>query len=189
MLLSEILSFSLLRLTAEGLAWVSGIAAGVASCRYCWKEGLKFPPALIGVFTTGFALTYLAAHGLVVPFLVSFTDEAVNAKRLSQIDAGLDLYLTRHGTYPADLESLVPDYLDEGNEEDLFMKGKGDMRWGYIAGARYEKQRPSQVILYSPVLVEGMGVVVHRDGMIVSYPAEKFRALVAEALKSTKAER
>ena len=80
-------------------------------------------------------------------------------------------------------EMCIRDSLERENEGALLMKGGKGLIWGYVPASRYKTRRPSQVILYGPVLAKGRGIVLHRDGLIARYPAEKYRALLSVALE------
>ena len=177
----EILSYSDDGILVTLLPLLVGILVGCAVCRIFWNAGLKYPSTLIGVFFIGMTLSFVPGHLV----MSAFSDENVNNRRLKEVGEALTSYFATYGTYPADLESLVPEHLLRENEEALIMKGGKGLIWGYVPASRYKTRRPSQVILYGPVLTKGRGIVFHRDGLITRYPAEKFRALLSDALEDT----
>ncbi len=180
----KILSYSEQGILVTHLPLLFGILVGGAVCRLLWNAGLRYPVTLIGVFFIGMILTFILGNLV----MSAFSDESVNNRRLKEVGEALTSYFATHGTYPADLVSLVPEHLERENEEALLMQGGKGLVWGYVPASRYKTQRPSQVILYGPVLAKGRGIVLHRDGLIARYPAEKFRALLSVALKEAQPE-
>ncbi len=174
----KILSYSDEGILVTHLPLLFGILVGGAVCRLLWNAGLKYPVTLIGVFFVGMTLTFIPGNLV----MSNFSDESVNKRRLKEIGEALTSYFAANGTYPADLGSLVPEHLERENEGALLMKGGKGLIWGYVPASRYKTRRPSQVILYGPVLAKGRGIVLHRDGLIARYPAEKYRALLSVAL-------
>ena len=174
----KILSYSDEGILVTHLPLLFGILVGGAVCRLLWNAGLKYPGTLIGVFFVGMTLTFIPGNLV----MSNFSDESVNNRRLKDIGEALTSYFAANGTYPADLGSLIPEHLERENEGALLMKGGKGLIWGYVPASRYKTRRPSQVILYGPVLAKGRGIVLHRDGLIARYPAEKYRALLSVAL-------
>ena len=177
----ETLSYSDEGLTVRVMPLLAGLLVGGALYRFFRKSGLRYPVALIGVFFMGVILTMIPVSAL----MAAFSDESVNSRRLNQIHKALSIYKSEHGRYPADLESLMPRYLAKDDQRALFMKGGKGLPWGYVPASRYKITRPSQVVLYGPILVRGQGIIVHRDGLVTSYSEEKFKALLSEVLPDT----
>ena len=175
------LSYSDGGMVSRLVPFLVGIIVGGALCRFFWKSGLKYPLTLIGVFFIGAILAIIPATAV----MGAFSDESINTQRLQLIGDALTSYHAYHGSYPPDLESLVPRHLGHENRKALYMKGGKGLIWGYVPASHYKTLRPSQVVLYGPILVKGQGIILHRDGLATSYSEEKFKALLPTVLPDT----
>ncbi|MCP4849576.1 MAG: hypothetical protein GY899_16680 [Verrucomicrobiaceae bacterium] len=85
------------------------------------------------------------------------------------------------GRFPASLEDLVPDYMDEPKGFLSMECADGSRKpWHYVAGFTTESDA-GKVILYSPEPIEGKWLVGFVDGSVTSTMEEdKLRALVKD---------
>ena len=122
---------------------------------------------------------------------ISKATEASIAKSLNsmkQLTLALFSYARDHDErFPASLEDLIPDYLDDRFKSYLSMMCTDGSRkpWHYVAGITTESEA-DKVILYSPEPIEGKWLVGFVDGSVSTMEEVEFRALVKDSKKKLK---
>ena len=122
---------------------------------------------------------------------ISKATEASIAKSLNsmkQLTLALFSYARDHDErFPASLEDLIPDYLDDRFKSYLSMMCTDGSRkpWHYVAGITTESEA-DKVILYSPEPIEGKWLVGFVDGSVIAMEEGEFRALVKDSKKKLK---
>ena len=122
---------------------------------------------------------------------ISKATEASIAKSLNsmkQLTLALYSYARDHDErFPASLEDLIPDYLDDRFKSYLSMMCTDGSRkpWHYVAGITTESEA-DKVILYSPEPIEGKWLVGFVDGSVIAMEEGEFRALVKDSKKKLK---
>jgi len=116
---------------------------------------------------------------------------AKSINSMKQLTLALLSYAKDHDErFPASLEDLIPDYLDDRSDDKRSLSFEcvdGSRKpWHYVEGLTTESEA-DKVILYSPEPIEGKRIVGFVDGSITSTMEEvEFRALVKDLKKKLK---
>ena len=87
--------------------------------------------------------------------------------------------------FPANLEDLVPDYLDDRSYFSMMCADGSRKPWHYVEGLTTESEA-DKVILYSPEPIEGKRIVGFVDGSVSTMEEGEFRALVKDSKRKLK---
>ena len=87
--------------------------------------------------------------------------------------------------HPANLEDLVPDYLDDRSYFSMMCADGSRKPWHYVEGLTTESEA-DKVILYSPEPIEGKRIVGFVDGSVSTMEEGEFRALVKDSKRKLK---
>ena len=114
--------------------------------------------------------------------------ESINS--MKQLTLALFSYARDHDErFPASLEDLIPDYLDDRSDDKSYLSmmcTDGSRKpWHYVAGITTESEA-DKVILYSPEPIEGKWLVGFVDGSVSTMEEVEFRALVKDSKKKLK---
>ncbi len=114
--------------------------------------------------------------------------ESINS--MKQLTLALFSYARDHDErFPASLEDLIPDYLDDRSDDKSYLSmmcTDGNRKpWHYVAGLTTESE-VDKVILYSPEPIEGKWLVGFVDGSVSTMEEVEFRALVKDSKKELK---
>ena len=109
---------------------------------------------------------------------------------MKQLTLALFSYARDHDErFPASLEDLIPDYLDDRIDDKSYLSmmcTDGSRKpWHYVAGITTESEA-DKVILYSPEPIEGKWLVGFVDGSVSTMEEVEFRALVKDSKKKLK---